>query len=682
MPSECKEFETHLTCQSLALHRTCGYPAANPNKNLNAFCNELVHYIRCAKCRISACADDINVVSVKKHIILQEANYDTKCLFKITPVSLDISTATSTNPNYFLRSKFRKITPESKAFTTTESTASNVKTLKTMKPTKTKSSTKTGSTNTNGKMNKYGTTLDIETIDELLKGNISNSYREFLSETKAALRFNKHATPTRKPNNIEIDNNKSTKDLQMFASLVSFNKTFKYTHQPTENTFVISTPNEYEDFNKDANSRTINELHNPSNPDPMLSKGSLNTRKSMMSIANSIFEKQETTETPSTLPSPSAVEFDFSSLDEKSIEFLKNLTLETTTSSMIEKPTTESVTETSKKLNYLSINFDHINVRNNTSKVLSSLSDLTFDLNIVNRTDIFKGVRNGAIYLHSKTYFTLNLNEHIENFCITSVNAKNKLMQFRKQNIKIIEPNINSDACEQGWTISFWIKVSNLNLFDKTIIRVDTFSNRPLKQYNSNIMKYLIIRISNFDIRAQFLYKKKLWTLTQNVIWKSEWSQLSITWHEFEGITVYINERKIVCQQHFEFYNHKEDRNKMGSFNFGDSFNDFLNIQTYLSKSVAFFDSETYNNASGSNFMNINNNNNNIQSLIYIGLNNKAKSVNRKMYWMNREEQNNILLTTAYAEAILIDELLIYNSCLNSKQILELYFKGILSKKK
>jgi hypothetical protein len=246
------------------------------------------------------------------------------------------------------------------------------------------------------------------------------------------------------------------------------------------------------------------------------------------------------------------------------------------------------------------------------------------------------------------------------------------LKNFRQHNIKTIEPSSNNDSCDQGWTVSFWIKVSNLNLFDKTIIRVDTFSNKPLKQYNTNSMKYLIIRISNFDIRTQFLYKKKLWTLTQNVIWKSEWSQLSITWHEFEGITVYINERKIICQQHFEFYNHKEDKNKMSSFNFGDSISEFLNFQNIFTKSVTYFDSET--NSSSINFINANNYN--VQSLIYIGLNNKAKSVNRKMYWMNREEQNNVLLTTAYAEAILIDELLIYNYRLNSKQILELYLKG------
>ena len=164
-----------MTCQSLALHRTCGYPAANPNKNLNAFCKELIHYIRCAKCRILACADDINVVSVQKHIIIQEANYDTKCLFKITTTSIDTSKPTTLNS--YLKTKIKHTNPKTVS-TTSTTTRSTVKNLK---PTRIRSST------IYGKMNKLATTLDIKTIDEILKGNISNSYREFLSETKAAL---------------------------------------------------------------------------------------------------------------------------------------------------------------------------------------------------------------------------------------------------------------------------------------------------------------------------------------------------------------------------------------------------------------------------------------------------------------------------------------------------------------
>ena len=151
-------------------------------------------------------------------------------------------------------------------------------------------------------------------------------------------------------------------------------------------------------------------------------------------------------------------------------------------------------------------------------------------------------------------------------------------------------------------------------------------------------MKYLIIRISNFDIRSQFLYKKKLWTLTQNVIWKSEWSQLTFTWHEFEGLTIYINERKIFCQQQYDFYSHKEDKNnKMNSFNFADNYNDFLGYQYLFTKTTSLFDTENIgSNTNGTNTIA----NSNIQSLIYIGLNNKAKSVSRKMYWTNVYKKN------------------------------------------
>ena len=642
--SECKEFENNLSCQSLALHRTCGYPAANPSKNLNAFCKELIHYIRCAKCRIFACPEEMNIVSVQKHIIIQEANYDTKCLYKLTSTSID-----STSLKNKIKSK--KINTEV-LFTTTKS----VKTLKPIRLSNPSTSTK--------KMTTKTTSLDIDKIDEILKGNISNSYREYLYETKAGLRFHSKQQTTnqqhRKITEADIDKSK-----------IDLNKTFKYTNQPIENTFVISTPNEFEDLNKDTNFPTIYDYNNS----PILSSNK-GTRKFFISDANNIVK---TDEEPQQLKQQSNTEeFDLSNLDENSLEVLKNLTLETTNDITTDLNTNDvkSVVDAPKKLNQLSISFDHINVRNNTLKAISLLNNLTFDVNIINRTDIFKGVRNGAVYLHSKTYFTLNLHDHIDNFCITSTNSKNKLKRLKHQNLKTFEQiNIN-DSCEQGWTISFWIKVSNLNLFDKTIIRVDTFSNRPLKQYNLNLMKYLIIRISNFDIRSQFLYKKKLWTLTQNVIWKSEWSQLTFTWHEFEGLTIYINERKIFCQQQYDFYSHKEDKNnKMNSFNFADNYNDFLGYQYLFTKTTSLFDTENIgSNTNGTNTIA----NSNIQSLIYIGLNNKAKSVSRKMYWTNREEQNNILLTTAYAEAILIDELLIFNYLMDSKQILELYLKGIL----
>lgn len=65
-----------------------------------------------------------------------------------------------------------------------------------------------------------------------------------------------------------------------------------------------------------------------------------------------------------------------------------------------------------------------------------------------------------------------------------------------------------------------------------------------------------------------------------------------------------------------------------------------------------------------------------LQSIIYMGLNNKIENKSRKKFWGSSQESNNILFTTAYAEAILLDNFEIYNYVLNAKDILESYLKG------
>src|SRR5437868_4557279 len=66
--------------------------------------------------------------------------------------------------------------------------------------------------------------------------------------------------------------------------------------------------------------------------------------------------------------------------------------------------------------------------------------------------------------------------------------------------------------------------------------------------------KFFILKLSNFDMKVQFLYRRKLWTVLQNVIWKSEWTMLTFSWSEFEGITIYVNDKKLLCQQLYEYY--------------------------------------------------------------------------------------------------------------------------------
>lgn len=96
----------------------------------------------------------------------------------------------------------------------------------------------------------------------------------------------------------------------------------------------------------------------------------------------------------------------------------------------------------SAKIEHLLLNFDYIDLRKNQIEVLTSNTQAILYAKIVNRTDIFKGVSGGAIYLHSKTSLYLNLNNHSSHLCLTSL------------------AEVGHDvACANGWTVSFWIKV-------------------------------------------------------------------------------------------------------------------------------------------------------------------------------------------------------------------------------
>ena len=87
------ECDPQAKCDSRSLHITCGYPAANPKSNLNAFCNELKHYIHCAKCKTINCKIEGSIVSIKKHLINQEASFYDKCT--LLPLATTITTTTT-----------------------------------------------------------------------------------------------------------------------------------------------------------------------------------------------------------------------------------------------------------------------------------------------------------------------------------------------------------------------------------------------------------------------------------------------------------------------------------------------------------------------------------------------------------------------------------------------------------
>ena len=107
------------------------------------------------------------------------------------------------------------------------------------------------------------------------------------------------------------------------------------------------------------------------------------------------------------------------------------------------------------ELNSVHVNFDYVNIAMNSLEVATSREDVKFQMEIVNRTDIFKGIQNGAVYLHAKTGFMLDLAEHANDFCLTSRVSEGVDL-----------------SCSKGWSVSFWFKIFSRVYFDKTILQV------------------------------------------------------------------------------------------------------------------------------------------------------------------------------------------------------------------
>lgn len=100
----------------------------------------------------------------------------------------------------------------------------------------------------------------------------------------------------------------------------------------------------------------------------------------------------------------------------------------TTTTTLKPKPpvTISSHLQTVKPINInkLLITFDFINIIDNTLTVKTSNESVNFNMKIFNKTDIFKGIKNGAIHLHRKANFNLDLKRNKKDFCLTSQSLK------------------------------------------------------------------------------------------------------------------------------------------------------------------------------------------------------------------------------------------------------------------
>lgn len=249
-----------------------------------------------------------------------------------------------------------------------------------------------------------------------------------------------------------------------------------------------------------------------------------------------------------------------------------------------------------------------------------------------------KGIRNGAVYLHSKTGFILNLKENSHDFCLTS----SFLNLSHRNNLTKINQLAKSD-CSNGWSVFFWIKISNLIFFDKTILKVDNLNDHSNSNRLNKNSKYFVLKLSNSDVKIQFLFKRKLWTINQNVLWKSEWTMFSLMWTEFEGLTLHLNDKKIICQQTFEYYSQREISNNLSNL---------------------FSSEDSFHSESGN---------------IYIGFNNKQNNSNKKLFSNIFKDEfsnyQNSLLASSFNEAILIDELNIKDYKISAKEILQNYLR-------
>lgn len=139
-------------------------------------------------------------------------------------------------------------------------------------------------------------------------------------------------------------------------------------------------------------------------------------------------------------------------------------------------------------------------------------------------------------------------------------------------------------------------KVSYLSLFDKTLLKIDNLH----EQHVSDNSKFFVLRLSSFEMRIEFLYRRKFWSIQQSIVWKSEWTMITLTWQEFDGLSVYVNSVRLLCQQTFDYYSPNEP------------FSNFKGSR-----------GDKYNKRSQSMFSSTNNNSTGFGSTIFIGINNK-----------------------------------------------------------
>ena len=260
--------------------------------------------------------------------------------------------------------------------------------------------------------------------------------------------------------------------------------------------------------------------------------------------------------------------------------------------------TKSHITNTPNRIGFLKIDFDFISKGN--LKVLTNESEMNFKVIAVNQTDIFRGLINGAASLNSCNGFLIDLNNYDTEFCISS----------------------DGTNCAQGWTVSFWLKKVNSNNFDKNIF--DNFKN------NSN---YLSIRISESELIVKFVNQNKLWSISQNFrLVEKEWTMFTFTWTDFEGLVIYINNRKLSYKT------------------------EFIQLQNN------YFRKE------------------NILSNMNIGLSNYGSMASVKIGFENLKKRSECYINSnqsSYDSFILIDEMTILNHKLTNREIAANYLKGI-----
>jgi hypothetical protein len=418
---ECKNNK----CESRSLHITCGFPAANPSSNLNAYCNELKHYIRCAKCKTLNCDAESSIVSIRKHLKTQDSNFEKKCYNMINTSDKPIikySFSPSTRTTYFSPSSTKSLTnkinssyhistlsntfftnimytPTSTTIKTTTTTTS-LTTISTTSFTTISTSTSTTTTTTSSTTTTRTTTLITSITTTTIPLPTTDSIKTTVIIT----------TPfTTTP----ISNSKiisTTKELDTKA----IGSVSKITHLTTTIVPLISTP-----------ILDVPNLTTEIKSDDSVTNQSTSLGQSDSSLANQIRFKNESSINLHYLnKSDSSVTTSFSSSSlqviadiayiysgtTSSITSTKAESIVSTTNKIETKPIkfvplTSKLTETYpealplsldkeliayQKINSVSISFDYIDSKTNSLEAITE--NKSFQVKIVNRTEIFKGI--------------------------------------------------------------------------------------------------------------------------------------------------------------------------------------------------------------------------------------------------------------------------------------------------